>query len=253
MHKSKKKLRNHYKANNFIFICRFIRNRVYLPRLLSIETMALNNLFTKGSRDKHFFPIYIKQAETAQIAAKYLQELLKSDDPEERKLLTRQIKKQETTGDELQREFYMELNSAFVTPFEREDMNDLAMSLDRFLDFINHSAKTILMYHPQRLDKQIKEIVDNIVEDSTLMIELFTKLEDLKANQQEVAELCQKITHIEHVVDDIYGDYISYLFSNEKDEIELLKYKEISQVVEDTTDRAKDVADTVKCLIIKQS
>ncbi len=215
--------------------------------------MALNNLFTKGARDKHFFPIYIKQAETAQIAAKYLQELLKSDDPEERKLLTRQIKKQETTGDELQREFYMELNSAFVTPFEREDMNELAMSLDRFLDFINHSAKTILMYHPKRLDKQIKEIVDNIVEDANLMIELFTKLEDLKANQQEVTELCQKITHIEHEVDDIYGDYISYLFTNEKDEIELLKYKEISQVVEDTTDRAKDVADTVKCLIIKQS
>ena len=224
-----------------------------MPVYYPFETMALNNLFTKGSRDKHFFPIYIKQAETAQIAAKYLHELLKSDDPEERKLLTRQIKKQETTGDELQREFYMELNSAFVTPFEREDMNDLAMSLDRFLDFINHSAKTILMYHPQRLDKQIKEIVDNIVEDASLMIELFTKLEDFKANQQEVAELCQKITHIEHVVDDIYGDYISYLFTNEKDEIELLKYKEISQVVEDTTDRAKDVADTVKCLIIKQS
>ena len=99
----------------------------------------------------------------------------------------------------------------------------------------------------------LKEIVDNIVEDATLMIDLFTKLEDFKTHQQEVAEVCQKITHIEHVVDDIYGDYISYLFTNEKDEIELLKYKEISQVVEDTTDRAKDVADTVKCLIIKQS
>ena len=57
--------------------------------------MALNNLFTRGSsREKHFFPTYAKQAETAQIAAKYLKELVKSDDPEERKLLTRMIKKQ---------------------------------------------------------------------------------------------------------------------------------------------------------------
>ena len=215
--------------------------------------MALNNLFTKGNRDKHFFPTYIKQAETAQVAAKYLQELIKSEDAEERKLLTRMVKKQETTGDELLRDFYVELNEAFVTPFDREDMNALAMALDKFLDFINYSAKTILMYNPKKIDKHIKEIIDNILEDANLIIEIFNNLEDINKNQAKLTELCQKVSHIEHVVDDIYGEYISYLFSNEQDEIELLKYKEISQSVEDTTDRAKDVASTVKCLIIKQS
>ena len=215
--------------------------------------MALNNLFTKGNREKHFFPTYIKQSETAQVAAKYLQELIKSEDAEERKLLTRMIKKQETTGDELLRDFYVELNEAFVTPFDREDMNALAMSLDTFLDFINHSAKTILMYNPKKIDKQIKEIVDSIVDDANLLIETFKLLEEINSNQTKISELCTKVVNIEHLVDDIYGDYISYLFSNEKDEIELLKYKEIAQAVEDTTDRGKDVASTIKCLIIKQS
>lgn len=215
--------------------------------------MALNNLFTKGNREKHFFPTYIKQAETAQVAAKYLQELIKSEDAEERKLLTRMVKKQETTGDELLRDFYVELNEAFVTPFDREDMNALAMSLDTFLDFINHSAKTILMYNPKKIDKQIREIVDSIVEDANILIEVFKLLEELNSNQTKISELCTKVVNIEHLVDDIYGDYVSYLFSNEKDEIELLKYKEIAQAVEDTTDRGKDVASTIKCLIIKQS
>lgn len=215
--------------------------------------MALNNLFTKGNREKHFFPTYIKQTETAQVAAKYLQELIKSEDAEERKLLTRMVKKQETTGDELLRDFYVELNEAFVTPFDREDMNALAMSLDTFLDFINHSAKTILMYNPKKIDKQIKEIVDSIVDDANLLIETFKLLEEINSNQTKISELCTKVVNIEHLVDDIYGDYISYLFSNEKDEIELLKYKEIAQAVEDTTDRGKDVASTIKCLIIKQS
>ena len=216
--------------------------------------MALNNIFTRGgNREKHFFPTYVKQSETAQIAAKYLKELVKSDDPEERKLLTRMIKKQETTGDELLREFYIELNEAFVTPFDREDMNALAMDLDRFLDFINHSAKTILMYNPKKIDKQIKEIVDNIHEDASVIVEIFGLLEDLGKNHLQLNDLCQKVTLIEHSVDDIYGDYISYLFENEKDEIELLKYKEIAQVVEDTTDRAKEVSGTVKSLIIKES
>lgn len=215
--------------------------------------MALNNLFTKGNREKHFFPTYIKQAETAQVAAKYLQELIKSEDAEERRLLTRMIKKQETTGDELLRDFYVELNEAFVTPFDREDMNALAMSLDTFLDFINHSAKTILMYNPKKIDKQIKEIVDSILEDANLLIETFKLLDEINSNQTKISELCTKVVNIEHLVDDIYGDYISYLFTNEKDEIELLKYKEIAQAVEDTTDRGKDVASTIKCLIIKQS
>lgn len=216
--------------------------------------MALNNLFTRGgNREKHFFPTYSKQAETAQIASKYLKELVKSDDPEERKLLTRMIKKQETTGDELLREFYVELNEAFITPFDREDMNALAMDLDKFLDFINHSAKTILMYNPKKIDKQIKEIIDNIHEDASIMKQIFGLLDDISKNHQQISELCQKVTLIEHAVDDIYGDYISYLFSNEQDEIELLKLKEIAQVIEDTTDRAKDVTTTVKSIIIKES
>ena len=215
--------------------------------------MALNNLFTRGKKEKNFFPTYSKQAETAHVAAKYLQELVKSDDPEERKLLSRQIKKQENTGDELLREFYVELNETFVTPFDREDMNALAMALDKFLDFINYSAKTILVYNPKKIDRQIREIIDNIVEDANVMMDVFGILDEIGKNQAALTDLCQKISHIEHVVDDIYGEYISYLFSNEQDEIELLKYKEIAQAVEDTTDRAKDVASTVKCLIIKQS
>ena len=215
--------------------------------------MSLNSIFTREKRDKHFFPTYLQQAQTAQVAAKYLKELVKSDDPEERRLLSRMIKKQETTGDELLREFYFELNEAFVTPFDREDMNALAMDLDKFLDFINHSAKTILMYNPKRIDKQIKEIIDNIHEDASTMIEIFGLLDDLGKNQQQISDLCQKVTLIEHAVDDIFGDYISYLFANEKDEIELLKYKEIAQVIEDTTDRAKEVTTTVKSLIIKES
>ena len=109
------------------------------------------------------------------------------------------------------------------------------------------------MYNPKKIDKQIKEIIDNIHEDANVILEIFTLMDDLGKNHQRISELCQKVTLVEHAVDDIYGDYISYLFTNEHDEIELLKYKEIAQVVEDTTDRAKDVTTTVKSLLIKES
>jgi uncharacterized protein Yka (UPF0111/DUF47 family) len=95
--------------------------------------------------------------------------------------------------------------------------------------------------------------VDNIHEDASTIMNVFNMLDDLGKNHQQINDLCQKVTLIEHSVDDIYGDYISYLFENETDEIELLKYKEIAQVVEDTTDRAKEVTSTIKSLIIKES
>ena len=85
------------------------------------------------------------------------------------------------------------------------------------------------------------------------MIQIFGLLDDLGQNHQQIGELCDRVTQIEHTVDEIYGDYVSYLFENEKDEVELLKYKEIAQAVEDTTDRAKDVTGIVKLLIIKES
>lgn len=215
--------------------------------------MGLNNLFTKRKGEKKFFSTYIKQATVAQTAATYLKNLVSTEDIEDRKSLARLIKKQETTGDELLRNFYVELNETFVTPFDREDMNTLAMAFDKFIDFINHAAKTTMMYNPKRIDRQICEIIDHIVEDANIIVEVSNNLEELGKRQQLLLDLCQKVVHIEHLVDDIYGEYISYIFENEKNEIELLKYKEISQVVEDATDRGKDIADTIRGIILKQS
>ena len=215
--------------------------------------MGLNNLFTRTKGETPFFHTYIKQAETSVVASKYLQELVNTEDIEERKHISRLIKKQEVAGDELIHDFYIELGEAFVTPFDREDMNDIAMSLDTFLDFLNRSAKTIIMYEPEKIDDHIKDIIDALVEDSNLLVELFKLVENLKKNAANITEICRKIVHIEHEVDNIFGDYIIYLFSNVKDGIQLLKYKEIAQVVEDATDRCKDVSSTVMCGLLKQS
>ena len=113
-------------------------------------------------------------------------------------------------------------------------------SLEKFIDLLKHCIIPIL--------------VIGLMNTCGLMRTMRSQmLDELSKNHQQISELCQKVTLIEHAVDDIYGDYISYLFENEKDEIELLKYKEIAQVVEDTTDRAKEVTGTVKSLLIKES
>ena len=154
------------------------------------------------TKETKFFPIYIKQSDLLVHATKTLLEMVKIDNYEERKLLGRQIKKDETDGDELFRNLYKMLNITFITPFDREDVNELAANMDDSLDII---------------------------------------------------EKCDKIKHIEHVIDSIYSDYISNLFNNETDYIELVKNKNIAETFESASDVLKNVADTIRTIVIKNS
>ena len=76
-------------------------------------------------------------------------------------------------------------------------------------------------------------------------------LEYIQKKPQEINEKCVRIKQIEHDVDDLYEQFMSDVFANEKDAIELVKLKNIGQVLEDATDRAKDVGDIVRGIIIK--
>jgi len=68
-----------------------------------------------------------------------------------------------------------------------------------------------------------------------------------------IDEICDKIKSIEHKVDDLYEDYMAFIFKNETDPIELIKKKNIVQILEDTTDHAKHLSETVRSIIVKMS
>ena len=166
--------------------------------------------------------------------------MVKIDDYEERKLLGRQIKKDETDGDELFRNLYKMLNITFITPFDREDVNELAANMDDSLDIIDDCSKNLLMYQPKRIDSQLIETANYLHECACL-------------NHNDIIERCDKIKHIEHVIDAIYSDYISNLFKNETDYIELVKNKNIAETFESASDILKNVADTIRTIVIKNS
>ena len=216
--------------------------------------MSLNSFLqffvTKETR---FFPIYIKQSELLIHATKTLLEMVKIDNYEERKLLGRQIKKDETDGDELFRNLYKMLNITFITPFDREDVNELATNMDDSLDIIDDCAKNLLMYKPKHIDSQLIETASYLHECACLLSEIIKQLEFLSLKHNDIIEKCDKIKHIEHVIDSIYSDYISNLFTCEPDYIELVKNKNIAETFESASDILKNVADTIRTIVIKNS
>ena len=205
------------------------------------------------TKETKFFPIYIKQSELLVHATKTLLNMLSIDNYEERKLLGRQIKKDETDGDELFKNLYKMLDITFITPFDREDVNELASNLDDSLDIIDDCSKNILMYQPKRIDSQLLETAKYLYECAYLLFEIIKKLEFISLYSNDIIDKCDKIKHIEHIIDSIYFDYISNLFNNDTDYIELVKNKNIAETFESASDVLKNVADTIRTIVIKKS
>ena len=163
----------------------------------------------------------------------------------------REIKSNETKCDRVTSIIYEELNRTMITPFDREDIHLLASKTDTFLDFIHDSARKQVMYSPKVTHKDLTTIVDSICELSELILKIMQNLEFVPKKGEMITDDCKAIKQIEHSVDEVFENFICYLFENEKDAIELVKSKNIVQALEDSTDKAKDVSDIIRSIIIK--
>ena len=148
----------------------------------------------------------------------------------------------EREGDRLTHLIFDELSTTFITPFDREDIHDLASCMDDVIDGINSSAKRIVIYNPRPISESGKELS-----------RLIHELETFRKNPKPLREYCSRLHDIENQADDVYELFITKLFEEEKDCIELIKIKEIMHELEKTTDAAEHVGKILKNLIVKYS
>ena len=204
-------------------------------------------------KEKSFFPLFVQSAENLSAAAALLLKQTQESDPDERRMLAHRIKEHETEGDTITHKIVDVLMNAYITPFDRDDIHDLAEGLDGFLDSIRDSSKKIAIYQPKDPSKKLIEIADYIEKAAGLMLEATKHFDSLRKDAKEIDKICDQIKEIEHIVDDIYESYMSNLFEFEKDPIELVKKKNIAQALEDTSDVAKAVSSKIRSIVVKNS
>ncbi|EIJ82016.1 putative pit accessory protein [Bacillus methanolicus PB1] len=167
------------------------------------------------------------------------------------KIFSEKMKDFESKGDSYVHEVIKELNNAFITPIEREDILHLAMSMDDVLDGLEHCAALFEMYSITNTDEYMRKFVDAIrncsyeIEQS---IELLSTKKLLKIRDHAI-----KIKDYESKCDNIQRQSIKHLFSIEKDPIRLIKYKEIYENLEDIADSCQGVANTLETIIMKNA
>ena len=211
-----------------------------------------NSFFTRFMpKEPKFYSLLGQMAEVSAEAAVLMIKCVKSTDYEEITEYAKQIKAYEKKGDNTLIRIFDELNTTFITPFDREDIHDLANRLDDVMDHINSSAKKITLYRPKQMPESAEKLTDLVDQASDIVLNAVNELSNIKKNAKNVKRLCNELHDVENSADEVYEEFLSNLFANEKDNIEVIKLKEIMQELEKATDAAEGVGKIIKTIIVK--
>lgn len=199
---------------------------------------------------KHYMPVFAQQATYLQQASEALCRMMDTTDPAVWRLCEKEVKACEVQGDAILTEFHEQLYENIMSS-GREDMQTIAMNMDEFLDCINDSAKSLLLYMPERIDAQIHDLAQYIRAEADAIRTMMGYLGDMKTNYSQISLECERITELEHAADDAYMEYIGTIFTNEVNAIDLMKYKNIAETFEAATDAAKRLSDSVRKIVLR--
>ncbi len=196
-------------------------------------------------REEKFYADFIAIADELRRAARLLEEMLASDPPVWDK--ADELKEIEHKCDFLTHEVYQRLHRTFVTPIDREDIHSIAGSLDDVMDSIDATAGYVRLYRIEKIIPGVRELA-HIISNSTTQLRL--AMEGLEA-RKGVAEHVVEVNRLENEADRAHQQALKQLFEDEKYPITLIKWKEILDYLEDTTDRCEDVADLLEGVVLK--
>ena len=196
-------------------------------------------------REERFYDDFKLMADQLRNGARLLEQMLASDPPVIDKV--HEIKEVEHQCDFLTHEVIQRLNKTFVTPIDREDIHELARTLDDVIDAIDSGAVLFQIYRIDTVRPAARELTRVIIQQTD---EIRAAVEALE-RRKGVLERAIEINRLENEADRIHKQAIGDLFSEEKDPIMLLKWKEILDVLEEATDACEDVANLLENIVVK--
>ena len=203
--------------------------------------------FSLTPRDSAFYEMFTEAGRNVSDAADVLAGLLEPN--ANRESIAKQLREREHAGDSVTHRIMRQLNTSFVTPFDREDIYRLASALDDVVDAMEASADFVVLADvgklPALMSDQISLLVKSAHETADAMARLKT-LRDLEPYWIEVNRL-------ENEADRVYRKLLSKLFSGDYDALTMVKLREVADGLEDAADALEHVAHAVETIAVKES
>ena len=198
-------------------------------------------------KEEKFYDDFTAVAEQITKGAALLEQMIATDPP--RYDMAHEIKEIEHRCDSLTHGTIQRLNQTFVTPLDREDIFELARSLDDCMDAIDHCAALISMYEFSTIRAGARELTKLLTASGQAVLAAVNALDKKMAIAPHIVE----INRLENEADRVHQAAVKELFTQERDPIAIMKWKELLDELEKATDECEDVANVLEGVVVKHS
>lgn len=205
-------------------------------------------------KEGKYFDLFNTHAELITQGGKALSGLIGAlvDTPERASAFAEEIDILERKADEITHSTLAQLHTSFITPFDRDEIHQLINGMDNILDVIQDVAESVALYDIQRVSPDAKAIAE-VTEKCCASVESVVKLLHSMNNAPAILKFCHEINELESDVDRMLREAMSKVFREEPDVRQVIKLKEIYEILESVTDRCKDVAGTIEAIVLENS
>jgi len=205
-------------------------------------------MFNLMPRDTVFYDLFEGMSRHAVKSAEFLRQLAKNfpniDAPLQR------IREEEHAADQLAHQALDRLDRTFITPFDREDIHDLIGELDDIIDGVDALAKRFPLFHVERMDPTFERQTEVLVQATVVLSDAVHRLR----KSRKLSDLIDALIDIhnkESIGDDNHHAAMSHLFSGNVPPLEVMKWKELFDLIEEAIDGCEDVGNTLERIVLK--
>lgn len=194
-----------------------------------------------------FFVLFSKAADNLAATTRALAAVV--GDLSNGEALHEEVRQCERTGDELTRALLHELDTSFVTPFDREDVHMLAEQIDDVIDDIYHLSGVLVLIPVDPVLPEFREQVELLQTLGTKVVDLLSRMDYMKG----LRPILEEIDRLEGQGDELYRRALKQMFSGSLDAIDVIKWKDLIDAAEDAIDGIEDIADIVATIAFKHA
>jgi len=198
-------------------------------------------------RDDRFFPMFTEAAQNLVSATDLMAEFVHVSSNREK--IAAQLREHEHAGDAVTHRVIHELNSTFVTPFDREDIYRLATLLDDVMDSIEAAADFAVLSELETLPVEMSRQVDLLQRAARCTVQVMGRL----ATMTDLSSYWIEVNRLENEADQVYRGLLSRLFSGTYEALTVMKLKQVADDLEDAADAFESVANVVETISVKES
>jgi predicted phosphate transport protein (TIGR00153 family) len=203
-------------------------------------------------REERFHELLARDTDNLMAAARLFSEIAHTTSLEDRRVKMVQLRAIEHEGDMITKSVFEALGATFLTPFDRDDIQSIAVDLDNVLDNLESAAAYLVLFELAEAPDALRQFSEILVELVAQMAEA-TRLFWEAKNHPQVHERIVRVSELENQADQLYNTVIADLFKSGRNPIDIMKWKEVYQGLEEACDACRDYSNIIASVMIKNA